>query len=376
MPAKPLTVMNLISDEGKGGADILALDISKGLKRRGHTAIFACPSDCFLNSAAHAAGLEVYHLDHSGSRDMTPLSAFMTFCKKERVDIVNVHHSHGRHMLIAAKLRGLGSKAVFTRHCIPGPNIAAIFYNFILDMNLAVSNTIKKSLIRSGIWQSKVTTVYGGINIEKFEKVPAEKIEDYRQRYARRGVFTIGMVARLGLAKGFRTDKPTMKRHEVLFRALAGLRDPFHLLLLGLHKDRDIDYMKVIAQDNGLDTEKITCCLFQDDVAPFYKIMDLNVLPSPAEGLGLAIIEAMASGVACIGADSGGIREVITNGTDGFLFKAGDSEDLAEKIGILRKDRELRESFILKGKEKVREKFDIEKTVLETERIFYHLMQK
>jgi len=84
----------------------------------------------------------------------------------------------------------------------------------------------------------------------------------------------------------------------------------------------------------------------------------------------------MASGVACIGADSGGIREVITNGTDGFLFKAGDSEDLAEKIGILRKDRELRESFILKGKEKVREKFDIEKTVLETERVFYHLMQK
>jgi glycosyltransferase involved in cell wall biosynthesis len=368
--------MNLVSDTGYGGADRLALDLCARLGLLGHRVIWGCPSQYHLRDEADAAGLEIHTLDFSGNMDMTPLPAFMRFCKDEKIDIVNVHHSHGRHMLVAARLLGLKAKAVFTRHCISGsaPFVGALFYNLMLDMNIAVSNTVRKSLLDGGIWPRKVITVYGGVDIENFENVPTDKVRWFREKYARSGTFNIGIVARLGLYKGFRTDKPTLKRHEVFFKAIAVLGRDCNLLVLGTVGEKDIRSLKVIAQNNGLDTDKITFCGFQDDMAPFYQIMDLNVLPSPNEGLGLAIIEAMAAGVPCIGADSGGIREIITDGLDGYLFRSGNSEDLAEKIRIIMENKGIRDRFIARGKEKVRDLFAIDKMVRETEKLFYDLL--
>ncbi len=376
MAARRLTVMNLVSEDCRGGADRLALDVSKGLRRRGHRVIWASPSNCSLIPEAREAGIEIFDLYPSGQKDMSVIPSLISYCGKERIDILNTHHSHGRHMAIAARLRGLRTKVVFTRHCIVTtmPLIGTFFHNFFVDMNIAVSNAVRKSILRGGTWPSKAVTIYGGIDPDRLGNVSEEKVADVRAESAAGDIFTIGMVARLGLAKGGRTDKPTMKRHEVLFRALADIKEPFHLLAIGTHKEEDDEKLKVIAQDSGLDLGQITVCRFREEIAPFYRLMDLNVLPSPKEGLPLAIIEPMATGVPCIGADGGGIREIITHGTDGFLFRADDSRDLARYIEILMKDRNLRDSFASKGKEKVKNLFSIEKTVRETEEAFLRLM--
>lgn len=376
MRDRPLNIMNLISHDGRGGADRLALDLSKGLKRLGHRVIWGSPSHCYLIEEARKAELEIYDLYPSGSIEMKGLPAFMQFCKKEDIDILNAHHSHSRHMLLLARLRGLTTKIVFTRHCIlkTVPYLGAFFYNFTVDMNIAVSNIVRKSLLRSGILPGKAVTIYGGTDVEKFEKVSSDTIERIREQYTCPGSFTIGMVARLQHRGKFSPDKPTLKGHEVLFRAVAALNGDINLLLLGPWNEGDIEKLKLIAQCNGLNTNMITFCGFQDDIAPFYKIMDLHVLPSPNEGLGLGIIEAMAAGVPCIGADIGGIREIISNGIDGFLVRPGNSRDLAEKIRILFENKEKRDLFIINGKKKVKKLFNIEKTVNETEKIFYDLL--
>jgi glycosyltransferase involved in cell wall biosynthesis len=366
-----LTIMTLISGDGRAGADKLAFDIAVGLRRLGHRVIWGCPSHYYLMDEAKARGLEVHILDFSSSMDMTSLPVFMNFCRNEKVDIVKVHHSHGRHLIVVARLLGLKAKAIFMRHCISGsmPYVGAFFYN-LFGVSIAVSEAVRRSLLLGGVLPSRVKTVYGGINVNHFETVPEDKVEKCREQYGRRGVFTIGIVARLGLYKGFRTDKPTMKRHEVLFRALASLKEDFHLLVLGAEEK----YLRIIAEDNGLDPEKITFCGFEKEIASFYKIMDLSVLPSPNEGLGLAIIEAMAAGVACIGADSGGIREIITDGVNGFLFEPGNSDDLARKIRLIMANKEVRDSVVLHGRRKVRHLFTIEKTVFETEKLFYDIV--
>ena len=378
MGIRPLTVMNLVSGDGRGGADRLALDLSKGLKRRGHRVIWGCPSIYYLMDEVLAAGLETYTLDFSGSMDMSPLVPFLRFCRTEKVDIVNVHHSHGRHLLVAARLLCLKSKAVFTRHCISGstPYIGAFFYNLVLDMNIAVSDVVRQSLLRGGIWPEKVVTVYGGIDSKNFDEVPSDKVEEIREKYAGTGKFTIGIVARTGLHGTPRGDKPSLKRHEVLFKALADIGGDIDVLVLGACREEEIESLKLIARHNGLDPTKLLFAGFQNTIAPFYKIMDLKVLPSPNEGLGLVIIEAMAAGVPCIGADGGGIREIIDDGVNGFLFTPGDSKALAEKIRTLREDAEIRDRFIRNGKEKVARIFDIEHTVLETEKVFYGLASR
>ena len=144
--------------------------------------------------------------------------------------------------------------------------------------------------------------------------------------------------------------------------------------MLGVWGDKDIENLKAVADYNGLSPAALTFCDFQKDIAPFYKIMDLNVLPSRNEGLGLTLIEAMAGGVPCIGADSGGIREIIDEGVNGFLFAPGDSNALAEKIRTLREDAGMRDRFVTNGKEKVARLFDIKRTVSETEKVFYDLV--
>ena len=375
LASRYLSVLILISEDGRVGADKLAFAIAKGLKQKGHRVIWGCPSDCILIPEARNAGLEIYCVDWSGNMDMRPLINFMRFCRAEKIEIVNVHQSHGRHLLEAAKLMGLKAKAVFTRHCItnPAPLVGGLFSNLVLDMTITVSEVIRKGLLLSGVMPGNVTRIYGGIDIDHFGQVPDEEIRRVRQQYAVPKVFTIGMVARFELHKSKKTDKPSLKRHEVLFRALAGLEKDFILLLVGFG---DRDNIMRLAQENELSEAKIIYCGFQDDVAPFYKLMDLHVLPSVQEGLGLVVIEGMAAGVACIGADSGGISEIISDGEDGYLFPPGDSRELNRRIRTLMEDKGLRDTFIAKGKEKVKSKFDIKNTVLETEKVFYSIINQ
>ncbi len=368
--------MNLVSGDGRGGADRLALDLSKGLRRRGHRVIWGCPSAYHLMDEVLASGLEIYTLDFSGSMDMSPLLPFLRFCRTEKVDIVNVHHSHGRHLLVAARLLCLKSKAVFTRHCISGstPYIGAFFYNLVLDMNIAVSDIVRQSLLQGGMRPEKIVRVYGGIDSKNFDEIPKYKVEELRKKYAGPGTFTVGIVARTGLHGTPRGDRPSLKRHEVLFKALADIGGDISVLVLGACREEEIESLKLIAAHNGLDPAKLLFAGFQNNIAPFYKIMDLKVLPSPNEGLGLVVLEAMAAGVPCIGADGGGIREIIDDGINGFLFAPGDSKALAERIRTLRDDAGIRDRFIRNGKEKVARLFDIEHTVQETEKVFYGLV--
>ena len=65
------------------------------------------------------------------------------------------------------------------------------------------------------------------------------------------------------------------------------------------------------------------------------------VLPSKQENFGLALAEAMAAGVPVIGANVGGIPDLITDGETGFLFNPENSDSLAEYLIALHRDKQL-----------------------------------
>jgi glycosyltransferase involved in cell wall biosynthesis len=84
----------------------------------------------------------------------------------------------------------------------------------------------------------------------------------------------------------------------------------------------------------------------------------VTVLPTRgnAEGLGLTLVEALLAGSAVVGTQAGGIPEVVVDGVTGLIAHDGDVGELAQKIGRLLQDPELRARLVSRGAERARER--------------------
>ncbi|NWG32931.1 MAG: glycosyltransferase family 4 protein [Chloroflexi bacterium] len=68
------------------------------------------------------------------------------------------------------------------------------------------------------------------------------------------------------------------------------------------------------------------------DLPRWYHMADLYISPSHVDGTSVTLLEALASGLPCLVSDIPGNREWIEHGVNGWLFRDGDVDDLAEKI--------------------------------------------
>ena len=91
----------------------------------------------------------------------------------------------------------------------------------------------------------------------------------------------------------------------------------------------------------------------------YYLSSDIFVLPSYAENLPNSLLEAMASGLPVVVSDVGGIPELVKDGFNGFLVKAGDVNAIAKNVTDLAKDGNLRKSMGKINLTLVKEKYDM-----------------
>jgi glycosyltransferase involved in cell wall biosynthesis len=94
------------------------------------------------------------------------------------------------------------------------------------------------------------------------------------------------------------------------------------------------------------------------EIPVFMASADLLVLPSiKIEGLGVVLLEALASGTAVVGTDVGGIPDIVKDGETGLLCRSHDPEDLASKCLRLLRDQDLRRRTTENGRKLIEEKF-------------------
>lgn len=110
-------------------------------------------------------------------------------------------------------------------------------------------------------------------------------------------------------------------------------------------------------------------------ISDYLGLADMMVLSSRHEGLGIALIEAMASGVPVIGSSVDGIPDLIQPERNGILVPPDDEEKLAEAIERLLQDQKLRDSFIREGLQKVREKYPWSAILLRIDEVYAGLIQ-
>jgi glycosyltransferase involved in cell wall biosynthesis len=152
------------------------------------------------------------------------------------------------------------------------------------------------------------------------------------------------------------------KDHPTLLRAAARLRVqglPFRLLLAGDGPDAGL--LAALARGLALDDE-VRFLGRRDDVAALMQVADLYVATSVREGLPGSVIEAQASGLACVVTRCGGPEEVVVDGASGRIVPVGDDTAVAHAIGELATDPGKRARMGEAARDNAR-RFDLERMV-------------
>lgn len=239
-------------------------------------------------------------------------------------DIIYVHYvSHNSvPIYILSKLRK--KRLVLNFHgddLIPRSSLTKTFHFFVGKILKKTDLVVLPSLYFKNVFLNKFefntykifVSPSAGINTDYFNQ--NDKIFDIKN-------ITIGFVSRIDKGKGWRN----------FIRLVEDLQYVEKLNVTGVIVG-DGSEKKILEEELSNKVNKINLILFTKlnhiDLANVYKTFDLFIFPSELpESLGLVGIEAMASGVPCIGSAVGGITSYLNDGLNGYLFNSSDYNQL------------------------------------------------
>jgi glycosyltransferase involved in cell wall biosynthesis len=193
---------------------------------------------------------------------------------------------------------------------------------------------------------NKVVEMPNGVDTDIF--TPRKKDEMLMDMHGLRDKIVVLFVGNLQPFKGV----------NILIDAMAMVKDERIILLIVGGGYCEAEY-KMQVKEKGLQ-ERVLFAGPQsiDEKLPFYyNLCDFLVLPSTySESFGLVVLEAMASGKPAIVSSLPGPAQLINDGNDGLIVKAGDREDLKTKIEYLSMNTVMRQNMGMAAREKVLKK--------------------
>jgi len=192
----------------------------------------------------------------------------------------------------------------------------------ITDKIVAVSENVKEDIIRyDSIDPSKIEVIPNGIDVERFN--PEKNTTDIRKEFSlEEDDIVIGFIGRIVPAKGL----------EYLLNALPYLKEEFKSIkLLIVGEGSLVEELKERAKKNNI-LDNILFIGRRRDIPEILASINIFVMPSIAEGLPNALLEAMAMGKPIVTTEVGGIPEIVKNGFNGLLVPPRDTLSLSKAI--------------------------------------------
>jgi glycosyltransferase involved in cell wall biosynthesis len=153
------------------------------------------------------------------------------------------------------------------------------------------------------------------------------------------------------------------KDHPTLFRALAGIQEPWQLDLIG--DGPLLPEAQTMARELGL-LQRVQFWGQRMDVAERLAEAQTALLITNWEGFPRSILEAMRAGLPVVASEVGGVAESVEDGETGFVVARGDVEGLRLRLRQLLADPALRTSMGRKGRQRYAAHFTLEHTVDKT----------
>lgn len=275
------------------------------------------------------------------------LRSLRRIIREQRVDLLYLNTQINRDLFGCLAAREAGIPLVSHQRSMDGATFAG---PKVALANAMVAAYISNSSVTKAYWEGR------GIDAAKshlvFNAVPDETLPpaDPRAVFAiAPGDALVGCVARL---VGF-------KNHGLLLEAFADLlvrRPHTSLLLLGDGPERES--LERRCRELGI-AGRVIFAGFREDARSLMAGLDVLALPSRGEPFGRVLIEAMQAGVPVIGADSGGIPDIIEHGRNGLLLPLDDVPAWTAALERLLDDAALRTRLVAGGRESVATTFNL-----------------
>ncbi len=315
-----MRVLHLISSGGMYGAEAVILNLSEALNGGGHhrsvLGVFAHPGQPAptVYEIARQKGIEAHLIPCRGQADLSVPRRFRALAEQVGADVIHTH-GYKADIYAAAAWRGERPGLVSTCHTWYDNDLALRAYGMIQNV-VGVS-----PFVAAGEQRSRKSDAGEGVRI--------------------------GLVGRLAPEKG-------VDLFLLAAQQLADRHPAARFLIAGDGPDRAA--LELQARHLGL-AETVMFLGRQDDMPAVYAGMDVLVSSSRQEGLPVALLEGMASGLPVVATRVGAVPEAVVDGSTGILVAPGDATALAAGIDQLVRDAELRARFGRAGQQRIFDEF-------------------
>lgn len=321
-----------------GGVEFHVLDLIKVFSKANNVYVI-CPKGVLVSQYEKAGAKVIIKIPKSPA-DFNFAKFVKNFCRENSIHVVHAHELISAQGLFGAFVARVPKRVwhvhtpflqwkhgSFFNALIKHPInwcVNFVIANFIATDVIALTDDIRKERVYMElVFSKKVWVIPNAVDVGRFKTHSSSKIAAIYKKYSiPTNKFIIGNLSRTSAEKG----------QETLLKAFKNLYEAndhdYHLLIAGggLLEDQLTEY----CNKNFKDSFTITGKFDENDKDGLYKVMNLFVFPSLAEGFGYVLVEAMASGVNVISSDIPVLKKVGGDGVE--YFKVGNVDDLYKKI--------------------------------------------
>lgn len=334
-----MKIVHVISSFGPGGAEILIRDIAIRSTADAKVEIWAIgkaedpqfETDFLTELLKMNVGYTIIGKT-PGKQRLWVIQKIFRLIRDKKPDIINTHSELATFYVAAVRLLQK-FRFVQTIHntVIEYPLLQKILARNTVDRFVAISDRCRaeiKKIIRPP--DDRITLIFNGISINKFRC----------RRFIRKEVKHILNIGRLN----------HQKDHITLLNAYSAVIDDMR------KRNKRIPVLSIVGTGPleeilMKETQKLSICDYivfmgvRKNIPELLASHDIFVLSSRWEGLSIALLEAMASGIPVVATNVGSNDEIINDGVNGELAVKEDASDLAEKMLKLINDYDLRKKY-------------------------------
>ena len=277
--------------------------------------------------------------------DPLALYDFVRIIEKESIHVLHLHqYASSNFGRIAGKIKGVPT--IIHAH---GVDENYPWYQWIADSFLAgaasqviaVSGAVKKACIDNRkINPDRIIIMPNGIPIDNLKPLSEEECDKVKARFGlKREYQIVGSITRL------REEKGNLYLLEAAVRVLSVLPNTYFFIA---GDGPLLEELSSLCRQWGI-IQNVIFAGFCRDIREILSIFDIKVLSSLYEGLGYAILEAMAMCKPILATNVNGINEILRDGETGLLVPPRDPDSMAKKIIHLLQHEEKRTLFGMKA---------------------------